>query len=88
MMPRVANLERDLQWYERRLLEFTSSIEGAESWLVLRTSELERRISRLEGWNRFLTKLVIATLSALIVHTRREIFHWALVQFKKLYSDA
>ena len=64
---RVAKLEKDLQWYEGQLFQFTSSIEGAESRLLLRTTELERRISRLERWKRFLAELVIGTLSALIV---------------------
>ena len=63
---RVARLENDLPLYEGELLKFTSSIEGAESRLVLRTSELERRIFRLEQRNRFLTEVVAGTLSALV----------------------
>jgi|SRR5262245_11944884 len=63
---RVARLENDLPLYEGELLKFTSSIEGAESRLVLRTSELERRILRLEQWNRFLTAVIAGTLSALV----------------------
>jgi hypothetical protein len=64
---RLAKLERDLPWYERELLNFTSSIEGTESRLILRTTELERRMSRLERWNRLLVELVTGILSALIV---------------------
>src|SRR5262245_29372625 len=63
---RVAKLENDLPLYEGELLRFTSSIEGAESRLVLRTSELERRIFRLERRNRFLTEAVTGILSALV----------------------
>jgi hypothetical protein len=64
---RVAKLEQDPQWYEAQLLQFTSSIEGAESRLLLRTSELERRIYRLEGWNRLLVELVTGILSAVVL---------------------
>jgi hypothetical protein len=63
---RVAKLEKDLPWYEGELLRFTSSIEGAESRLILRTSELERRITRVERWGRFLAELVTGTLAALV----------------------
>lgn len=63
---RVARLENDLPLYEGELLKFTSSIEGAESRLVLRTSELDRRIFRLEQRNRFLTAVVTGILSALV----------------------
>ena len=52
---RVAKLENDLQLYE-----------GTESRLVLRTSELDRRIFRLEQRNRFLTAVVTGILSALV----------------------
>lgn len=52
---RVAKLENDLQLYE-----------GTESRLVLRTSELDRRIFRLEQRNRFLTEVVTGILSALV----------------------
>jgi hypothetical protein len=63
---RVALLEKDLPWYEGELLRFTSSIEGAESRLILRASELERRITRLERRNRFLAEVVAGTLAALV----------------------
>ena len=62
----MAKLEKDLPWYEGELLRFTSSIEGAESRLILRTSELERRITRVERWGRFLAELVTGTLAALV----------------------
>jgi hypothetical protein len=64
---RLAKLEQDLPGYGRELLNFTSSIESTESRLILRTTELERRISRLERWNRLLVELVTGILSALIV---------------------
>jgi len=64
---RLAKLERDLPWYERELLNFTSSIERTESRLILRTTELERRMSRLERRNRLLVEVVTGILSALIV---------------------
>jgi hypothetical protein len=64
---RLAKLERDLPGYERELLNFTRSIESTESRLILRTTELERRISRLERWHRRLVELVTGILSALIV---------------------
>jgi hypothetical protein len=64
---RLVKLEQHLPWYERELLNFTSSIEGAESRLILRTTELERRIYRLERWNRLLLELITGILSALIV---------------------
>jgi hypothetical protein len=63
---RVAKLENDLPLYEGELLRFTSSIEGTESRLVLRTSELGRRILRLERRNRFLTEVVTGILAALV----------------------
>ena len=64
---RLAKLEQDLPGYERELLNFTTSIESTESRLILRTTELERRISQLERWNRLLVELVTGILSALIV---------------------
>jgi hypothetical protein len=64
---RLVKLEQNLPRYERELLNFTSSIEGAESRLILRTTELEGRIYRLEGWNRLLVELVSGILSALVL---------------------
>jgi uncharacterized coiled-coil protein SlyX len=63
---RVAKLETDLPWYQGELLNFTSSIEGAEARLILRTSELERRITRLERSNRFVAEVVTGILAALV----------------------
>ena len=64
---RLAKLEQDLPGYERELLNFRTSIESTESRLILRTTELERRISQLERRNRLLVELVTGILSALIV---------------------
>jgi len=45
---RLVKLEQHLPWYERELLNFTSSIEGAESRLILRTTSWK---DEFIGWS-------------------------------------
>ena len=60
---RVTKLENNLSRDEDELVKF----ESIESRLILRTSELETRVTSLERWNKILTGMVTGIMSGLVV---------------------